>query len=421
MRVLIVHNRYQQKGGEDAVALSEKRLLANNGVEVELLEVDNDAIVGLPNKLAASVSVFYSRRGVELLNAAITRFAPDVVHVHNWFPTLSPAIFWACRRRGVPVVNTLHNYRLLCAGGTLFRDGGVCEDCIGTALRLPGIHHGCYRGSHAGTFVATAAMLTHWKLGTWDRAVGRFIALSEFARKKLIEGGLPAARLVVKPNFLDSDPGPRPGNLGYFAFVGRLTEEKGIPALLNCWRRGTELPLLRIVGTGPLEDEVRQAAASLENVEWLGAKSADEVLDVMGGAMALLCPSMWYEGMPRVVIEALAVGTPVIASRLGSYVEMIVPGKFGDLFDTRDPEGLLACLQRLVNDKTLAGMRTEARNEFVARYSGPANLKLLRQIYEQVISESSTARRKSNADRHRDRESAARPSRQPETNAPRRS
>lgn len=395
MKILIVHNRYQQKGGEDAVALSERNLLASNGQEVELLEVDNDAIVSLPGKIAASISVFYSRAGVRILEDALARFRPDVVHVHNWFPTLSPAIFWVCRRQRLPVVQTLHNYRLLCAGGSLFRDGHVCEDCIGTRLRSPGVMHGCYRGSRLGTGVATAGMLAHWRIGTWHKAVNRFIALSQFARNKLIQGGLPAEKVVIKPNLLDLDPGFRPGKvLGeprYLAFVGRLTEDKGVGRLLDCWSRNPDLPLLRIIGTGPLEERVREAAGRFANLEWLGMKYPAEVVGIMGGASALLCPSLWYEGMPRVVIEALAVGTPVLASRLGTYPEMIVEGKFGELFDSSDPEALTECVRRLSAGNTLGEMRAAARNEFEARYTAAPNFQMLQKIYQDAMADFSEA------------------------------
>jgi glycosyltransferase involved in cell wall biosynthesis len=387
MRVLIVHNRYQQKGGEDSVARSERNLLLHSGDVVESLEHDNDAIVGFRGKLAASASVFYSPAGTRRVREIIARFRPDVVHVHNWFPSLSPAIFWVCKQARVPVVHTVHNYRLLCAGGSLFRDGSVCEDCIGTSFRTPGIRHGCYRASRAGTAVATLGMLTHWQAGTWDRAVDRFIALSAFAKEKLVQGGLPESRIVVKPNGLDVDPGQRPGSGGYFAFVGRLSEEKGVGTLLACWRQCAELPPLRIAGVGPLEDEVRRAAAANRNIEWLGGLDNDATLDLMGGAAAVICPSLWYEGMPRVVIEALAVGTPILASRLGTYVEMISDGQQGYLFDAGNANGLSTVVRQALGKGSLTAMRDTARREFLERYSGAANVAMLRGIYETVIAE----------------------------------
>lgn len=385
MKVLLVHNRYQQKGGEDSVVESERELLLASGMEVDLLEANNDYIVGFKDKVKASAAVFYSADGVERLNAATARFRPEIVHVHNWFPTFSPAIFRACNRNGIPVVHTLHNYRLLCVKASLFRDGAPCEDCLGTALRLPGIRHGCYRESRAGSAAATAGMLTHWRMGTWRHAVDRYIALSEFARAKMIQGGLPADKIAVKPNSLAVDPGVRPGRGGYFAYVGRLTDEKGIPTLLECWRDGADLPPLKIVGTGPMEEQVREAAASLRNVEWLGPRGGGEVLDIIGGASALICPSQWYEGMPRVVIESMAVGTPVIASRLGTYVEMIQDGASGMLFEAGRPEALRSRIREFAARAHASEMRAATRKQFDDRYCAEKNSRQLIAIYNQAI------------------------------------
>ena len=386
MRVLIVHNRYQQRGGEDAVVASEGKLLAAHGLDVETLEESNDAIQGLKGKIDASASVLFgAQNSTARVRAKLAQFRPDVVHVHNWFPTVSPSIFWYCKRAGIPVVNTLHNYRLLCVNATLFRDGRVCEDCVGSRFRAAGVIHKCYRDSRVGSAVATAGMLAHWSAGTWHRAVNRFIALSAFAKDKLVEGGLPAAKIVVKPNFVDPDPGAGRGDGGYFLFVGRLTEEKGIRILLECWKNGPDLPPLKIVGGGPLEEEVRALSAKLPNVEWIGNRSSEEVVQMMGAAKAILCPSLWYEGMPRVVIESLAVGTPVIASRLGTYPEMIVDGVNGVLFEPSDSASLLDRLRRLETANALMGMRTGARASFESEYSGPRNLNLLLGIYQQVM------------------------------------
>jgi glycosyltransferase involved in cell wall biosynthesis len=310
--------------------------------------------------------------------------------VHNWFPSLSPAIFRACHDRGFPVVHTLHNYRLLCIKGSLYRDGSPCEDCLGTTFRLPGVLHSCYRESRLGSAVATAGMLTHWRLGTWHHAVDRFIALSEFARAKFIEGGLPADKLAVKPNCLDRDPGAQPGEGGYFAYVGRLTEEKGLLAVLRCWKAGPDLPPLRIAGSGPLEEQARIAASSLNNVEWLGMQTSSGVEEILAGARALICPSLYYEGMPRIVIEAMAAGTPVIASRLGTYLEMIEHGNSGMLFAPNDDQLLLACVREFLRDGNSSRMRAAARRQFEDRYSAESNVQRLLEIYQQA---QDTARR----------------------------
>ena len=386
MKVLMVHNRYQQRGGEDAVVDAEVHLLGSNGIDVQRFDADNDSIHGLRAKLQVSASQFGSSSAVKAaFSRVLSDFRPDVVHVHNWFPTVSATVFRSCLHAHVPVVHTLHNYRLLCVTATLFRDGGVCEDCIGTTFRIPGVVHKCYRQSRIGSAVATAGMLAHWATGTWDRCVDRFIALSEFSRKKLIQGGLPAQRIVVKPNFIDPAPQVGSGDGGYFLYAGRLTEEKGLRTLLECWRSGPDLPRLVIAGTGPLEAEVSQAVAALRNVEWLGSVSAERVLELMSRAAATICPSLWYEGMPRTVIESLAVGTPVAASNIGCYPEMIVDNVSGTLFPTGDASTLRTRLRVLVSKNGLTAMRQAARRRFEDEYTGEKNFSRLLGIYRSVL------------------------------------
>jgi glycosyltransferase involved in cell wall biosynthesis len=387
MKVLMVHNRYQQHGGEDAVVDAEVRLLGTNGVEVQRFDADNDSIHGIIAKIRVSSNQFVAPCAINhRLTATLTGFHPDVIHVHNWFPTLSPSIFRQCHKAKIPVVHTLHNYRLLCVNPNLFRDGRICEDCIGSTFRASGVIHKCYRGSRMGSAVATAGMLAQWAAGTWHRSIDRFIALSEFARVKFVQGGLPEEKIVVKPNFVDPDPGSGPGDGGYFLYVGRLSEEKGIRTLLDCWRNGTDLPTLRIVGTGPLQDEAKESAAAMTNVEWLGSKSSTEVAELMGRAKATLCPSLCYEGMPRVVIESLAVGTPVVASRTGGYPEMIADGESGALFPIGDANALRSCIRGLESMNRFAEMRPKARRRFESEYTGARNIALVLGIYRTVIS-----------------------------------
>jgi glycosyltransferase involved in cell wall biosynthesis len=382
----MVHNRYQQRGGEDAVVDAEVRLLASNGIEVQRFDADNDSIHGLRAKLQISAGQFSSPSAMKnALSQALGDFHPDVVHVHNWFPTISASIFRSCHQTRIPVVNTLHNYRLLCVTATLFRDGGVCEDCIGKTFRTPGVLHKCYRQSYLGSAIATAGMVAHWTAGTWHRCVDRFIALSEFSRGKLIHGGLPPGKITVKPNFVAPDPGIGAGDGGYLLYAGRLTEEKGLRTLLQCWRSGLDLPRLVIVGTGPLEPEVREAAFVLPNVEWLGNTNGDRVLNLMGHAVATLCPSLWYEGMPRTAIESFAVGTPVIASNIGCYPEMIVDNVSGVLFPTGDANELRTHIRSLVLKDEFRAMREAARQRFESDYTGETNLSHLLGIYRSVL------------------------------------
>lgn len=383
MKVLFVHNRYQQRGGEDAVVDAEAALLASRGVEVERLDADNDAIHSAWAKIQVSIQQFSGAPEIkQRLARLLARFQPDVVHVHNWFPTISASIFRQCKSANVPVVHTIHNYRLLCVGATLFRDGHVCEDCIGKTFRMPGVRHRCYRESALGSGVGTAGMLAHWAAGTWHQSVDRFVALTEFSRRKLIEGGLPEDKIVVKPNFVYPEPQPGPGDGNYFLYAGRLTEEKGVRTLLECWKNGPDLSPLWIVGEGPLCEEVQCAAATLPNVEWLGLKSSAEVSGLMERAKATVCPSLWYEGMPRVVIESLAVGTPVVASHIGGYPEMIADGDSGALFATGNSGALLDRLRELEKTKRFGQMRPKARRRFLAEYTGEKNFSLLLNIYQ---------------------------------------
>ena len=386
MKVLLVHNRYQQRGGEDAVVDAEASLLANRGVQVQRLDADNDSIEGALAKIRVSANQFSGSHDMrQRIGNALQSFRPDVVHVHNWFPTISASIFRQCKTAGIPVVHTIHNYRLLCVGATLFRDGHVCEDCIGATFRTPGIVHKCYRGSGIGSAAATMGMLAHWATGTWHQAVDRFIALTEFSRRKLVEGGLPEAKIVVKPNFVDPEPDPGAGDGNYFLYAGRLTEEKGLRVLLECWKNGPELAPLLIVGDGPLCNEVQSAAAAMGNVRWLGMKSSEEVVFLMERAKATLCPSLWYEGMPRVVIESLAVGTPVVASDIGGYPEMIVDGESGALFAYGNAGALLGRIRELEKTVAFEKMRPNARLRYLAEYTGEKNFSVLVNIYRTAI------------------------------------
>ncbi len=392
MRILMVHNRYQQRGGEDAVVEAESRLLASGGIEVLRFDADNDAIQGFIPKVRVSLGQFgVPTTAQSEFKNVLQEFRPDVVHVHNWFASLSPSIFKICRAAGVPAVHTLHNFRLLCVSAILFRDGHVCEDCIGSTLRLPGIVHACYRESRIGSAVATGAMVAHWSSGTWTRTVDRFIALSGFARNKLIEGGIPAQHIVVKPNFVSPDPEIGLGLGNYMLYAGRLTEEKGLRVLLGCWKDNPDLPQLNIAGDGPLLNEVKQAAASMSNVCFVGPKSSEDILGLMRDASALICPSQWYEGMPRVVIESFAVGTPVIASQIGCYPEMITPGETGALFPAGDPVQLRNCIRNLMQSSTLRGMRMQARRAFESHYTGERNFSQLLDIYQSVLVARNTA------------------------------
>lgn len=385
MRILIAHNRYQIGGGEDAVVRDETEMLRQRGHSVEVLEQDNDAIQGLSGKLTASASIFYSARSRDRMKQAIRKSQPEIVHIHNWFPMLSPSIVLEADAAATPVVQTLHNFRMLCANSMLFRDGVVCTDCVGKPLPLDGVLHGCYRGSRLGSAIVTAAYAFHRLAHTWD-AVDLFIAVSGFQREILLQGGLPAEKVVVKPNFVVSDTWEAERKTEDFAlFVGRLSPEKGIGTLLAAWDTG-KIPLrLKIVGQGPMADQVRACAAGNAKVEYLGLQPSGRVYSEMAKARFLVFPSEWFEGLSRTVIEAFSQGTPVLAADLGAVSELVEEGITGYRFPPGNVASLVAAAQRFPEGESYRQMRLSCRNLYLSRFTAAINYTRLIEIYAQAI------------------------------------
>lgn len=383
MRVLLVHNYYQQPGGEDVVFHAEQAMLRNAGQDVQTYTVSNDELAHA-SRLGMAVRTVWNGSAAQQLAALVQRERIEVVHFHNTFPMLSPAVYRAVRQTGAATVQTLHNYRLLCANALLFRDGHVCESCLGN-IPVPAIQHRCYRDSLGASATVAAMQVTHRVLGSYRHQVDAYIALTEFAREKFIEGNLPAERLHVKPNFLDHDPGMGSGDGGYALFVGRLTPEKGVRTVLEAWRElGRELPL-KVVGHGPLADEVAHMAQQLPGVEWLGQRERAEVLALAGAAACLIFPSEWYEGFPMTIVEAFAVGLPVISSRVGAMRHLIRPGETGRHFTPGDAGDLIREVRAFLQDD-LDFLRRQARAEFLGQYTSDENVRRLLYIYEQALS-----------------------------------
>lgn len=378
-RLLIVHNAYQQRGGEDAVVDAEVALLKQHGHEVQTYLRHNDEVQG-QSRTSLALQALWSRQAAGELDALIARARPDVIHVHNTWPLISPAVFWVAHRHRIPVVMTLHNFRLLCPQATLLREGRVCEDCVG---RLPwrGVVHQCYRGSAAQTAVVGAMLGAHRALGTWQHKVGRYIALNEFARQKFIAGGLPADRIEVKPNFVDLPQPPALDRKG-FLFVGRLSEEKGVRTLLDA---ACLLPPgldIQVVGTGPLQPMV----AAHPRIRYLGAMAPDAVYAQMARAQALLLPSICYENFPRTLVEAFACALPVLASRLGALQDLVQPALTGAHVEPGDASALAACIsQCAAAPGRLREMGAQARLHYEAHWTGPRNYQSLLGIYRQLI------------------------------------
>jgi glycosyltransferase involved in cell wall biosynthesis len=386
LRILILHNRYQQPGGEDIGVRDEYALLKKNGHDVELVEENNDHIHGLIPKVQTTLAAPYSwsaRRKVSLL---LSKFRADVVHVHNFFPVLTPSVYFACNAMNIPVVQTLHNYRLLCAKGTLFREGKVCESCLGRVIAWPGVFRACYRDSYIGTAAVASISFLHRMLGTFEHRVAVMILLSEFSRNKFISAGFPPHKLVVKPCFVDSDPGLGNGDGGYVLFVGRLTEEKGIRILLNAWETlGDRIPLY-VAGSGPLEDDVRKTAGRIAGVKYLGFQERSSLNTLMRSAQALIFPSTWFEGLPRTIVEAFACGTPVIASRLGTMSSIIEHGRTGLHFEPGNVDDLIGKVTWMCcHSREWSNFRQSARAEYEANYAPEQNYRALMNIYKMAL------------------------------------
>ena len=388
MKILVIHNAYQQGGGEDVVAAGERALLRAYGHEVISYCRSNDELKGISrtSTLVMAAETVWSFSGHAALQEIVKRERPEVAHFHNTFPLISPSAYYACGEAGVPVVQTLHNYRLICPGATLLRDGQVCKECLGRVVPWPGVLHGCYRGSRSATFATAAMLTTHRLMSTWRHKVNRYIALTEFARVKFIEGGLPPERIAVKPNFVDCSATSEVKPRDYALFVGRLSADKGPLLLPEAWQRlQTDIPL-RIAGDGPLRQLLRAALqqhALAFNVKEMGQCSAEEVHALMEGARFLLMPSIWYECFPMTVLEAYHCGVPVIASRIGSLAEIVHDGITGLHFTPGDADDLAAKVEwAWSNPDAMEEMGRAAMREYEAKYTAERNHEALMRIYE---------------------------------------
>jgi glycosyltransferase involved in cell wall biosynthesis len=380
--IVQAHNFYQQPGGEDEVFRAEGALLESYGHRVERFTVHNADIAGM-GRLSLAAATVWNRATARRLREILRDTGARIVHFHNTLPIMSPSVYYAARAEGAAVVQTLHNYRLACLQGFFLRDGRVCEDCLGEPVRYSAVVHGCYRGSRVASGVAAGMIEAHRAIGTWRDLPDTYIALSEFGKSKMIVGGLPAERIVVKPNFVAPDPEARSGKGGYALFAGRLAPEKGLDTLLEAWVRHRPGLPLRIVGTGPMAATVAEAASRCPQIVPMGIRPHDETVDLIGNAAMVIVPSIGLEPFGLVVIEALACGTPVVASRLGSLPDLIEHGSTGRLFTAADPADLAIQVVSLMNSPT--GMRVAARARFLAKYTAERNYEALIGIYRHAL------------------------------------
>jgi len=395
MKVLLAHNRYRQSGGEDEVFLRESELLRSAGHAVLEYTVHNSEIteVGVLNKAKTAMRTFWAWDSVERLRALLRREKPDVAHFHNTFPLISPAAYYACQNEGIPVVQSLHNPRLMCPRATFCREGSVCEDCLGRVVPWPGVVHRCYHNSHLQTAVVAGMLAGHRILGTWQKRVDAYIVFTEFFRQKFTSAGLPQEKIFVKPHFLGSDPGMKQERGEYALFLGQLAPQKGVGTLLKAWRFLRHIPL-RIRGEGPMEGVVAQFTRENPPVCMLPHLSREECFDLIKGARFLVWPSEgYYESFGLVAIEAFACGTPVIASRIGAMTEIVEDHKTGLHFKAGDPDDLAAKVDwAWTHPREMNEMGMAARTEYKSKYTAERNYDVLLGIYRMALKKRSCER-----------------------------
>jgi glycosyltransferase involved in cell wall biosynthesis len=389
MKVLVIHNSYQQPGGEDVVAEQEAVLLRQAGHVVIEYRRSNHEIKArnLWGKLTLPKQVIWAGDTMQDLRALINRERPHVAHFHNTFLMISPSAYRVCQEMSIPVVQTLHNYRLLCPRADFFRNGHICEECLGKTPAWPGIVYGCYRSSRAQTALVATMLAVHRWLKTWGEQVDAYIALTEFARQKFIQGGLPAEKIELKPNFVHPDPGRREDVGDYALFVGRFSPEEKLLTLLKAWKKLGGIPL-KLAGDRPQKGDIYQFVRGFgsERVEFLGRRSRDQVFALMKNAYLLIFPSEWYETFGLVLVEAFACGVPVVAARLGAMAEIVEDGRTGLFFTPGDPDDLSGKVEwAFAHPQEMAQMGRRARQEFETKYTADRNREALLSIYRLAI------------------------------------
>lgn len=397
MKILQIHNLYRQAGGEDVVAEQEAKLLMENGHQVDRWIRDNKKELKSPlARLRLPFTTHFSSRSLQMARQRLRKGRHDLMHVHNFFPLFTPSIFRAARQMGVPSVMTLHNYRLIHPNGQLYTDGEIDERSVGgSAWRC--VPDGVYRGSILQTAVVARMIEYHRKQGTWDHVPSLFITLTRFAREKLAEGGLPADRMVVKPNFIE-DPGQDYADTrvksesesvvlsGRFLFVGRISEEKGVEDLIRAWISQGIHEELRIAGDGPEKERLQSLSDGTSNIRWLGRLDRDEVRREMAMATALVLPSRWYEGFPMTLVEAFSVGCPAIVTGIGSQAEIVIHEQNGFHVTPGDDAGLAYAVRRMAGEHSLVRRFSEnARAVYRTRYTPEVNYRLMAEIHQQAV------------------------------------
>lgn len=386
MRILQVHNFYQIPGGECAVVRAENALLASAGHQVSLFARDSSTIGDLnaAGKLWMLIRIPWNRSVIDDLHKAIHRFRPDVVHVHNVFPLLSPAVYDAFYSAGVPVVQTHHNFRVLCANGLFFVNGRLCEECLEDSKAC--IKHKCVRGSRILSGLYARAIGLGWRRRAFTRSITLHVALNPFFADKLVDGGIPENAIRVCGNYISSFSEKVFNKEDYFLYLGRLSPEKGLFTLIEATRQVRTK--MKIAGTGPMERELRNYIEShnLNHVELLGFVSGKRKVELIGKSLALVMPSEWYENFPIAAVEAQALGTPILASEIGGLPAVVDNGETGYLFRPGHASELADLMNRLNNTPDLVRrLSAQALQTAKVRFSPENHLRCLLEIYAEAI------------------------------------
>ncbi len=381
MKFLLIHNSYQHRGGEDHLFQTEKHMLASRGHTVIEYRRDNCEILNYSvlKKFTLPARTIWAWDSYQAVDSILRRERPSVALIYNLLPLISPAVAYACRNNDVPVILHIQNYRHVCPAGTLFRDGHICEECKDHGL-WRSILHGCYHDSHAASAVVATMLAVHRATASWKRAVDCFITPSRFIREIAIQGGIPANRIMLKPNCVDPDPGLRNGYQDFALYAGRLSPEKGLRTLLRAWSHLDQRIPLKIAGDGPLRGDLENMASSLglSDVEFLGGIPRERVLSLMKATRLFLFPSECYEGFPMSIVEAFACGSPLVASNIGASQELIKDKQTGLIFRVGDPVSLADTVSWALNHvEELLRISNVARAEYTEKYTGERNCSIL--------------------------------------------
>ncbi len=388
MKILLVHNYLRAPSGENTVFEQERDLLLSKGHSVVTYTLFNRDIekMDVLRKAMIPLRSFWSFQVCSDISAIIGKEKPDVAHFHNIFPLITPAAYHACSRRGVPVVQTLHHYRIVCPGAQLFRHNAVCTECAGMHF-LTGIQYGCYRNSRLFTAGISSIVLFHKWIGTWQKSIDLYIALSDFALKQYKKLGFPSDNFFVKPNFLQNPAESRHQDNGYGIYMGRLGEEKGMNCLLSALNNCPDIPFM-IIGDGPLRDDVIRKISEwgMKNVEYMGILPHEQCMHILAGARFHVLPSLCYEGNPMVMLEAMSAGKPSIVSDIGVLAMMVRDGVDGCTFQPGSAVGLSGQMRYLHDHaEESRTMGKKARERFDQYYSADVNHQLMMESYTRAM------------------------------------